>query len=67
MIKLGVAGSPISHSLSPVIHLAAYKELKINAKCRFIKVLVKNYGAIPTGQAGEGKPAWLFLDEISVY
>lgn len=43
------------------------KELKINAKCRFIKVLVKNYGAIPTGQAGEGKPAWLFLDEISVY
>ena len=32
MIKLGVAGSPISHSLSPVIHLAAYKELKIDAE-----------------------------------
>ena len=32
MIKLGVAGSPISHSLSPIIHLAAYKELKIDAE-----------------------------------
>jgi len=43
------------------------KELKINAKYRFIKVLAKNYGSIPVGQAGEGKKAWLFLDEISVY
>ncbi|NDF97651.1 MAG: beta-N-acetylhexosaminidase [Chitinophagia bacterium] len=43
------------------------KELKTNIKCRFIKVLVKNYGLIPAGQAGEGKPAWLFLDEISIY
>jgi hexosaminidase len=42
-------------------------ELIINTKCRFIKVLVKNFGAIPAGQPGEGKPAWLFLDEISLY
>ncbi|MFM8805786.1 MAG: beta-N-acetylhexosaminidase [Sphingomonadales bacterium] len=43
------------------------KELIINTKCRFIKVMVKNFGAIPSGQAGEGKPAWLFVDEISLY
>ena len=38
MIKLGVAGSPISHSLSPVIHLAAYKELKIKAEFEAFEV-----------------------------
>jgi shikimate dehydrogenase len=38
MIKLGVAGSPISHSLSPVIHLAAYKELKIDAEFDALEV-----------------------------
>jgi hexosaminidase len=43
------------------------KELKIKAKARFIKVLIKNYGNIPEGQAGEGKPSWLFIDEISLY
>lgn len=43
------------------------KELNISGKYRFIKVLVTNYGSIPTGQAGEGKAAWLFLDEIAVY
>lgn len=42
------------------------KELKTNAKCRFIKVVIKNFGPIPSGQPGEGKPAWLFVDEISV-
>ena len=41
-------------------------ELIINTKCRFIKVLIKNFGDIPAGQPGEGKPAWLFLDEISL-
>ena len=43
------------------------KELILNTKCRFVKVIVKNFGPIPSGQAGEGKPAWLFVDEISVY
>jgi hexosaminidase len=43
------------------------KELKTNGKCRYIKVLIKNYGVIPAGVAGAGKSAWLFIDEISVY
>jgi hexosaminidase len=42
------------------------KELKINTKARFIKIIIKNHGVIPIGQPGEGKKAWLFLDEISV-
>lgn len=33
---------------------------------RFVKVVVKNYGVIPAGNAGGGHPAWLFVDEIEV-
>jgi hexosaminidase len=34
--------------------------------CRSVRIFIKNYGIIPAGNAGEGKPAWLFLDEIEV-
>jgi hexosaminidase len=34
------------------------------ARGRYLKVLVKNYGPIPPGAAGEGNGAWLFLDGI---
>ena len=43
------------------------KELILSGKYRFLKVLVKSFGLIPTGQPGEGTGAWLFLDEIAVY
>jgi hexosaminidase len=33
---------------------------------RYIKVLVKNWGTIPDGEAGAGNNAWLFVDEIEV-
>lgn len=35
-------------------------------KCRYIKVVAKNYGIIPPGNPGAGNPAWLFVDEIEV-
>ncbi|MCC6817097.1 MAG: family 20 glycosylhydrolase [Saprospiraceae bacterium] len=31
---------------------------------RYWKILVKNYGIIPTGVPGEGKGAWLFVGEL---
>jgi hexosaminidase len=34
---------------------------------QYIKVLAKNYGAIPDGQPGGGNKAWLFADEIQLY
>jgi hexosaminidase len=37
-----------------------------NVSAKFIKVVAKNYGIIPSGQAGGGNPAWLFADEIEV-
>jgi hexosaminidase len=33
---------------------------------RYVKVLVKNYGKIPNGNPGEGRDAWLFIDEIGI-
>jgi hexosaminidase len=37
---------------------------KINAK--YVKIIAKNFGKIPSGKPGEGTDAWLFVDEISV-
>jgi len=36
-------------------------------KCRFVQIKLKHAGIIPAGAPGEGKAAWLFLDEILVY
>ncbi|HEY5464919.1 MAG TPA: glycoside hydrolase family 20 protein [Hanamia sp.] len=35
-------------------------------KARYIRVSAKNLGVCPKGHPGEGKPAWLFADEIMV-
>jgi len=37
-----------------------------DVKARYIKVTAKCYGTIPKGGAGEGNPAWLFVDEIKI-
>ncbi len=37
-----------------------------NSSARYIKVLAKNYGIIPTGKPGAGTAAWVFADEIEV-
>ncbi len=34
---------------------------------RFIKIVAKNYGTIPSGQPGADNPAWLFSDEVEVF
>ncbi len=34
--------------------------------CRYIRLVAKNYGIIPSGKPGAGNPAWLFVDEIEV-
>jgi len=33
---------------------------------KFVKVVAQNLGKCPKGHIGEGKPAWLFIDEIIV-
>jgi hexosaminidase len=45
-------------------HLTIHSGLKTNA--RFVKIVAKNFGIIPSGMPGSGNPAWLFADEIEV-
>jgi len=40
--------------------------IKKRARAKYLRVTVKNFGNCPKGHAGEGKPAWLFVDEIAV-
>ena len=40
--------------------------LNSKQKCRYIRVVAKNFGTIPSGNPGAGNPAWLFVDEIEV-
>jgi hexosaminidase len=37
-----------------------------NNNARYLKVVAENYGKLPTGHPGQGSPAWLFVDEVSV-
>jgi len=50
--------------LDPSQRLIKMKFDKI--KARWVRVLARNYGTIPVNRPGEGKPAWLLVDEISV-
>ncbi len=38
-----------------------------SVSAKFLKVEIENYGIIPEGEQGGGNPAWLFVDEISIY
>ncbi|UKJ05871.1 beta-N-acetylhexosaminidase [Solitalea lacus] len=40
--------------------------LNVSGSARFLKVIASNYGPIPKGNAGEGSPAWLFVNEVIV-
>lgn len=35
-------------------------------KAKYVKVLAKNFGKIPSGKSGAGENAWLFSDEIII-
>jgi predicted alpha-1,2-mannosidase len=41
-------------------------ELPLKVKTRYLKVLAKNYGALPKGHLGFGGDAFIFIDEIEV-
>jgi len=40
--------------------------INCSTNARYIRVKAKNIGVCPKGHAGEGKPAWLFVDEIII-
>jgi hypothetical protein len=48
---------------SPMRHEFAIRN---NAKARFLRFEVENFGALPTNHLGAGNPSWIFLDEIRI-
>jgi hypothetical protein len=47
---------------------AHIQDLKVtgNAKARYVKIIIKNYGKMPSWHISAGEQAWLFVDEIWV-
>jgi hypothetical protein len=47
---------------------AHIQDLKVtgNAKARYVKVIIKNYGKLPSWHLSAGEQAWLFVDEVWV-
>lgn len=57
---------PFSKAGSKVPDKITYEILFKKQKARFVKILVKNPGKIPTGAPGAGNPSWMFFDEILI-
>jgi len=55
MIKMAVAGSPISHSLSPLLHSTAYKLLGIEADFLSEEITEDKFGEFLL----QGKKFWI--------
>lgn len=47
---------------------AHFKDLEVkgNAKARYVKIVVKNYGKLPEWHLSAGQQSWLFVDEVWV-
>ena len=47
---------------------AHIQDLKVtgNAKARYVKIIIKNYGKMPSWHLSAGEQAWLFVDEVWV-
>jgi hexosaminidase len=61
----------VDYEISRDFQKAFIREARLNVSeytkpKRYVKILAKNIGVCPKGHAGEGKPAWVFLDEIMI-
>jgi len=61
----GVAKNDIPTDKWGTIH-KDFSLATLNSHARYIRVLAKNIGVCPPGHKGNGAPAWIFCDEITV-
>jgi len=63
-----IAGASKETKIIDPIKDKGIKTISVAAQhsCRYLHVVVKNFGTIPQGNPGAGSPAWLFVDEIEV-
>jgi len=67
-IKFKKVAEPINE-VDPLSEGAQLKDFSASfnpVKANFVKVVAYNIGKCPKGHAGEGKAAWLFIDEIAI-
>ncbi len=68
----GVKFEKVAEAINDIDPLSADKQIKAftvtfnPTSTRFVKVVAYNLGKCPKGHVQEGKPAWLFVDEIMV-
>ncbi len=65
----GTDFTPITGTTLSDSTIQSQHKLKIscaNQTAQYLKVIAHNYGKIPDGKPGAGKPGWLFVDEIAV-
>lgn len=68
----GITFQKVAEVANDVDPLSADKQLKEFSatfnptSANFVKVIAYNVGKFPKGHVGEGKPAWLFIDEVIV-
>ena len=58
----------VDHQVDPRDETAQVHEftLPVNVEARYVKVLAKNYGALPEWHLGAGGQAHLFIDEVTI-
>lgn len=61
-INFAGAEAVVNEKLNDRINKISFKR----SSARFVRVIVKNFGMIPSGNPGAGNPAWLFVDEIEI-
>lgn len=60
--------STIKNDISPKDYSVSTKDFiaEVNVNCRYVRVIAKNYGTIPSWHLGAGGEAFIFIDEIIV-
>jgi hexosaminidase len=63
----GVQFTSIGKITSNEINQERFASLRIKTiKAKYVKVVAKNFGKIPSGKPGAGENSWLFCDEIII-
>ena len=62
----GLQFTSIGKITSNEISQERFASLHIKIKTKYVKVVAKNFGKIPSGKPGAGENSWLFSDEIII-
>ena len=58
----------VANTVADTVMASTIQDLsaKVNLSARYVKVIARNYGALPKWHLGAGYPAYIFIDEIEI-